>query len=246
MDPIEPFSFGRCKGLFGAFHPAGGVAPRRHGLLVAGPLLGESARAHLVLREVASRCARGGVDVLRFDFAGTGNSAGDAGARSPRRWAENIGEAADELLAVSGCETMTVLAVRFAAHLACSLTERPEVQRLVMWDPLLSGAQWHESLCASRDTLPDRLRQLVADDDFEYEGHVVPQGFVDELLHCAAPDTIRATTTAVLSEGSAPRETLSALLDDVEAITVDCQWDGYSSSVIFNTALIELLCSQVQ
>jgi alpha/beta superfamily hydrolase len=71
-----PVQFGPDEGLrFGWFHPPQGEW-RRTGVVLCNPIGDDLVRAHRPLRHLAERLASAGFAVLRFDFDGTGHSAG--------------------------------------------------------------------------------------------------------------------------------------------------------------------------
>ena len=73
----EPYWFGPARApLLGRLHrPLGGRA--RGGVLICPPVGIELAHSHYVLRCLARELTACGFAVLRFDYAGTGQSAGD-------------------------------------------------------------------------------------------------------------------------------------------------------------------------
>ena len=75
VDAWQPLWIGDApRQLYAALHAA---AAARVGVLMAPPLLHEQPRSRRVLVEVASRLAALGLACLRFDYFGTGDSAGD-------------------------------------------------------------------------------------------------------------------------------------------------------------------------
>ena len=81
------------RATFGWLHiPAGGKA---RGVVVLCPSLGsEHLVGHLTLRKVAANLVEQGVGVLRFDYPGTGDSAGDLNQENlVRSWIHSVSEA---------------------------------------------------------------------------------------------------------------------------------------------------------
>lgn len=135
---MESTQFGQ-PALLGLYHPATGGSSRGRGVLICPPIGHEHIRAHRALRFLAVRLAREGFDVLRFDYFGVGDSAGDSGEAQVARWQADVGAAADELRALAGNESLSVLGVRFGATLAATGNGLPTVDHLVLWDPILDG-----------------------------------------------------------------------------------------------------------
>src|SRR5262249_39824788 len=79
--------------------------------------------------------------VLRFDFHGTGDSAGDE--RLPERvraWREDVRLAAAELRARSFALDLAIVGVRLGATLATTVAEETGAQALVLWGAYARGA----------------------------------------------------------------------------------------------------------
>ena len=241
---MEPLYFGESKQLFGIHYPAQGI-PRGQGLLLAGPLFNEAIRAQFVLKQIAERCAANGYDVLRFDYSGVGNSPGRSEEATLDMWIADAVAAGQEVTNLSGSPTKAVVAVRFSANLVSELTRQCNIQRLVLWDPLLAGAQWLEHLLEERDNLPSRLREQVVEDSRQYSGHEVGKDFVGALR---SRDLVRPTAakiSAVLSQGYEHREMLRTLTENIEEIESDCAWQGNTSSVLYPIDVINAICDRL-
>jgi alpha-beta hydrolase superfamily lysophospholipase len=127
--------------LFGWYHPPRGGARRGHGAVLCNPVGDDLVRAHRPLRHLAERLAALGMPVLRFDYRGTGDSAGDEAepARVPG-WLEDVDTAIDELRARSGVERVFLIGLRLGATLAAAAAERrQDVEGVVLWSPYPSG-----------------------------------------------------------------------------------------------------------
>lgn len=139
----EPRYFGpEDRPLFGWAHPAPpSAAPSPLGVVVCNPFGYEAICAHRSLRAFASAIAEAGIPSLRFDYDGTGDSAGDD--RDPGRvkaWVDSIHHAIDELRRVSGVREVVLLGVRLGALLAAvAAADREDVSGLVAIAPVLSG-----------------------------------------------------------------------------------------------------------
>ena len=125
--------------LFGWLH-----LPRdrevRGGVVLCQPLGIEAICVYFTYRKLADRLAQEGLAVLRFDYDGTGDSAGEE--TDPGRvdaWLSSVSAAVDEL-AATGVPRIGLVGVRmgglFAAHEAA---RRGGVDALVLWDPCVSG-----------------------------------------------------------------------------------------------------------
>lgn len=104
-------------------------------------------RSHRAFRQLAIRLSRAGFPVLRFDYYGCGDSAGDSTEGSVDRWVDDIATAIDELRTRSGITRVYLAGLRLGATLATLLgMHRDKVEGLVLWDPIIDGAQYVEAL----------------------------------------------------------------------------------------------------
>ncbi|KXP15068.1 hypothetical protein [Tsukamurella pseudospumae] len=119
--------------LYGALHlPASRSV--RGAVLIVPPLAKEQHDALRGLRRLADLLAENGFAVLRFDYAGTGDSAGDAGrADAVAMWIDSV-RAADAYLRALGAGAPAVVAVRAGAALAGAAGLDPPAA--VLWDPV--------------------------------------------------------------------------------------------------------------
>jgi predicted alpha/beta hydrolase len=128
--------------MYGARHePARGA---RDTAVLLCPSWGmEYMRAHRALYLLAEALAAKGFETLRFDYFGTGDSAGYSGQARVEHWVADIRLAAREILDLSGCSKLCVLGLRLGALLAArSQREGLKVDRFVVWDPPHSGGTW--------------------------------------------------------------------------------------------------------
>lgn len=114
--------------------------PVRGAVMLCPPLGYEAVCAHAALRDLADDLAGHGLLVLRIEYDGTGNAVGnDAEPGRVRAWLDSTADAVD-VLVEAGFADVTLVGVRLGATLAANVAaERPEVRRLVLWDPTLSG-----------------------------------------------------------------------------------------------------------
>ncbi len=125
--------------LFARFHPGRG----RPGVLVCPPPGPGGLRFHRPLRRLCEQLAGRGLAVLRFDFRGTGDAAGDFCDADLETWSEDLRRAADALVRMAGCARIGLLGLRLGASLACRLAaERSDVAALLLWDPVADGEAW--------------------------------------------------------------------------------------------------------
>ena len=137
----RPLSFGPAPGLFGWYLAPEGDT-RGVGVVICQALHYEGICAHRAMRKLAELLAREGFAVLRFDYAGTGDSPGDD--REPGRvaaWLASVQEARAELQRLSGAGQVALVGLRGGALLAAFAASAQPVADLVLWAPL-SGRAW--------------------------------------------------------------------------------------------------------
>jgi pimeloyl-ACP methyl ester carboxylesterase len=139
--------------LLGALHLAQRLQPRSTAVLLCNPFGEEASRGHRTFRVLATQLERAGYSVLRFDYAGTGDSLGESEDATVDGWLADIGAAADHLRAASGIARITLVGLRFGATLAALATERGilRARHLVMWDPIVEGRGYLAELGAQHE-----------------------------------------------------------------------------------------------
>ncbi len=111
---------------------------RRHAVLLCPAYGHEYQRSYRNLQQFAILLCQHGFDVLRFDYGSTGNSEGDCQLATADRFRQNIRDAASYLRRQVGFPTLSIAGVRMGATLAVT-ADVPNVQRTVLWDPILNG-----------------------------------------------------------------------------------------------------------
>lgn len=148
---MQPFYFGSSqKQLFGVYHPAEAGAPSRpSAVLLCYPLGHEYLRAHRAFRNIAVALAGQGFHVLRFDYFGTGDSGGHSEESTVDQCLADIATSIEELKDVSGRPTISVVGLRFGATLAAkAAANRADVDKIVLWDPVVDGKTYVQELVA--------------------------------------------------------------------------------------------------
>lgn len=111
------------------------------------PFGSEYLRAHRSMRELAARLAQIGFHVVRFDYFGTGDSAGESDEAELPRWLEDIDTAIEEARELAGSQAVSLVGLRLGATLAALSGSRSgEVRQVVLWAPVLSGAVYLREL----------------------------------------------------------------------------------------------------
>lgn len=151
VDAATPIVFDAAGSwCFGWLHRA--VEPvRRVGVVLCRPLGYEALCSYQTYGALAETLARSGFDVLRFDYQGTGDSAGSDG--DPGRvaaWVASIVAGAQELRRIAGVEALTLFGVRMGATLAVAAArELGAVDNLILWAPCTTGRAFVRELRAA-------------------------------------------------------------------------------------------------
>jgi len=153
----------------------------------------EYERGHRALRQLAAQLARAGHHAMRFDYFGTGDSAGEYNQASLTQWQNDVTDAIGECRRFSGCERVSVIGLRLGATLAMqAAAARDDVMSLVLWDPVIDDArllaQWQE-------VQSEHDRRL---------GRKTGSGPLDEVLGFALTASVRAELNALAIPPPAP------------------------------------------
>jgi uncharacterized protein len=179
---MHPFFFGRPeRQLFAVHHPAQ-IAGRRHGVVICYPLGHEYVNSLRGCRQLAARLARLGFDVLRFDYYGTGDSAGQGEEVSLRNCTQDVVRATEELSSRCGLRTVSLIGVRLGGCVASlAATVQVEVEGLVLWEPVVAGRAYLGELRARHAAFLVSERQEAYSSAQEIMGFPLPPAIVAEL-----------------------------------------------------------------
>ena len=134
----------RGKALYYALHGSPGGASSQVWVM-CNALLEEATFAARPWVELAAALAGCGQAVLRFDYEGQGDSAGDIGAIRLQDWIDDI--AAAVAFAKQRCPgevDVNLLALRGGALLAAAAADRVGARRLVLIEPVLDGGKYFD------------------------------------------------------------------------------------------------------
>lgn len=210
---MNPFYFGRSeRPLFGLFtrgrSAPGGVATEERAVLLCYPVGSEYLRAHRAFRQLNQLLNRSGFHVFRFDYACTGDSAGEGVEASFDEWVDDVDWAMDELLDTAGVDTFDVVGLRWGAALAAlAARERDDIGQLILWDPVVSGRDYLD------EVLPDRRPQgTVGIEGYPFTAELRSAlGKVDLRTDLAEGEALR--TSIIVAEDSPDVAALKATLE---------------------------------
>ncbi|MBW3549724.1 MAG: hypothetical protein KY442_02540 [Proteobacteria bacterium] len=198
----------RC--LYAALH--GVPASASTGVVFAPPLLHEQPRSRRFLTEAAARLAALGLPCLRFDFFGTGDSDGSGDQLDFVSMRADLELATAALRARTGVERVVVLAWRGAVLPVMDwLSESSQVDLVVMWEPIVDGADWLGELeqvdAAERATRPrprPGVPRSAPADDGQLMGFAVSQRFRRDLTSARLVDAPEGSARNSMQNGKTP------------------------------------------
>lgn len=145
--PTAFYLAGRGGPLFGWLHA--GRPGVTHGVVLCPPVGHEQLHSHRALRHLAAAVARAGFPVLRFDYHGSGDSAGfdDDPDRLPTG-RQNVRDGVRWMRDQLGCDRVSLVGLRLGATLAALAAADEPVDQLVLWAPVVSGRRYVRELRA--------------------------------------------------------------------------------------------------
>jgi alpha/beta superfamily hydrolase len=176
-----PIYFGDpARALFGIYHPARRARSLPMSAVLCHPIGNEFVGAYRTMRVLADQLCEAGVSVLRFDYYGTGDSAGFAQDASAEEWLKDIDHAIEEIKGAAATEKTILIGVRLGATLAMlSAQAREDIERVVLWEPIMHGRDHiDEHLARHREWL--KLGRCRVEDSTDNEALGYP--FTDELI----------------------------------------------------------------
>ncbi|HVI55735.1 MAG TPA: alpha/beta hydrolase [Luteibacter sp.] len=153
QDAEVPFFFGPDAALFGMYHAP--AVPARRAVLMCPPLGQDLIRCHRLYRQLAQSLAEQGLAVLRFDYHGTGDSAGGSADVDWERCVADATVAAAELRRRSGADRLVAFGARLGGSVALAAAEQARFSEVIAWDPVLEG----EAYVGELDAMQAALRE---------------------------------------------------------------------------------------
>jgi alpha-beta hydrolase superfamily lysophospholipase len=137
--------------LFGWLHRPVGACPET-GIVICNPFGYEALCAHRSVRAFAQTAVDLGMAALRFDYAGTGDSADlEPGNNQVATWLADITAAIDEMRRRTGVERICLLGFRLGAALAAlAASQSRSVNALIAVAPIVSGHRYVRELRTMR------------------------------------------------------------------------------------------------
>jgi amino acid adenylation domain-containing protein len=145
----EPIHFGPpADQLFGMLHRAQSeVAIGK--VLLCYPLPPKYMLCYGAFQRLAVSLSEAGFDVLRFDYFGVGDSAGEPQQATAARWTADVEAALEYLGSRSRAARTALVGMRIGAVLAGRVSAtRNDIDELVLWEPVIDGKTYAAELAA--------------------------------------------------------------------------------------------------
>lgn len=181
-----PFYFGASdKQLFGCYHEPQCSIVRNTAVVICQPMGHEYIYCHRALRQLATKLCEAGFPVLRFDFYGCGDSAGEGDQGTVTQWLEDVSMAAAEVKSRAGGTQICLIGLRLGAALAFTAAAlRDDVAGLVLWDAVVLGTTYLAELTQLQSEALRRRRQKPPNTPVaEVVGFSLPEALREELEH---------------------------------------------------------------
>ncbi|MCU1621622.1 MAG: hypothetical protein JWL79_467 [Frankiales bacterium] len=206
-------------------------APATHGVVLVPPLGYEYWTTFATLRDLAWKLADHGLVSVRFDYEGTGDSAGEPwDANLLEVWRADL-RAAVELVRQRGCSAVTLVGIRFGAMLALIEASAVGADAVVAVAPVVSGKRYVRELSLLGHRVPE-------DDPRDGRAGALVSGglpFPDDTVAALKALDLSALTTApsrvLLVEGPGAKGGLTEKLVDLGA-AVDVVRDAELSQIL--------------
>ena len=218
---------GRC---FGWFHAARAPA-RGLGVVLCRPMGYEALCSYRTYTQLAQTLADAGFEVLRFDYHGTGDSAGgDADPDRVPAWIDSITGAAEELKRLGGVSRIALFGMRLGATLAVQAAMRMGgVEDLVLWAPCATGRVFAREMRAAN--AQRGAGAVAAHGELEALGCLYTAETLEQLnaLDCVEPARPPARRVLIIgrddmpAEGPLPASYLAMGIDTTYTV-----WPGYA------------------
>lgn len=181
---MRPFFFGeKGRQLLGFHHNPEGRA-KSTAVLCCHPAPQEYMRTYRAVKNLADGLARSGMHVLRFDWSGTGDSAGRVRDARLDTWQQDLEIAAEELLDLSGARRLAIVGLRLGASvaaLACARSRAVRVDTLLLWDPVVRGANWLDWARRAHQWHLDQHRVALSPDPDSLLGYPLSTALRDDI-----------------------------------------------------------------
>uniref|UniRef100_UPI003569293C serine aminopeptidase domain-containing protein n=1 Tax=Novipirellula sp. TaxID=2795430 RepID=UPI003569293C len=191
----------------------------------------EYARGYRNLQQLAVQLCSVGFDVLRFDYASTGNSDGACAELTAQRMQRNLIDARDYLIEQSGAKQIAAIGLRLGATIAASLPDG-SFDHVVLWDPIVDVSEFLRTMDQWHRRQLTELRRFstirVASEIDQSYGHAMSPEKRQSLTSLRIPANAKHVSVVVSEQGlTSPAErSWLASQADVARVSDDIRWDA--------------------
>ena len=231
-----PIVFGAAQAwCFGWFHAAR-LPARGIGAVLCRPMGQEVHTTYDTYTQLAELLAQAGFAVVRFDYQGTGDSAGkDSDPDRVLAWIDSTKLAIEEVKRLGGVSRVALFGVRLGATLAArAASEIGGVESLVMWAPCATGRAFARELRASSVRRSSHEQDAGAGDmlalGYTYTAQTIQDLNTLDAVHLALPP---ASRVMLIGRDDLPAE--GPLRAAYQAMDVDVSYQvlpGYSDMMV--------------
>ncbi len=224
--PVTPLYLGPQENqLFATLHVPEPTVACKHGVLMCNPFGQEAIRTHRLFRVLADRLTRNGVAVLRFEYFGTGDSAGDDATADMTHWVANLELAHQALLQHAGPLAVRWFGPRLGANVALQALHNGKVQpeSLVLWDPIVDGSQYAQRL---HEEHKSRLAEVFRRPDFpwsDWQEKSCATDFDEASGFPVSPELLQQLRAIDLCSSQLPSQTPCTVIHDPQD-AVSAKW----------------------
>lgn len=200
---MNPFFLGTWqRRLFGMHTPALRRTGRSRAAVLCQPWGDEYVYAHRSVRQLATRLSLAGFDTLRFDYFGTGDSAGEEGDTDAAGLQADVVTAIETLKELAATEKVALIGLRAGANAAAGTAAGfpGVIEALVLWDPIAPGDPRDDGVPPALQpldagALPGRSLILMTQRPYPQSG---PLPIALEFLPAPCPWSESASTSGVI------------------------------------------------
>lgn len=168
------------KGLFGCYHAPRTGPVHDLGIVFCHPLGIEYIRSHRTYHHMAVQLSQLGYPVLRFDFYGCGDSAGEFEEGGVNLWLDDLSVAIAEIRRRTNISRIALVGLRFGGTLAMLAgIEKEPIDVMVLWNPVVSGKAHIKEMKALHENMLQWCN--IASGDGEIMGYPFPSPMLTQL-----------------------------------------------------------------
>jgi uncharacterized protein len=115
-------------------------------IVICPPAPQETMRSQASLGQLARRLHGDGHSVLRFDYRGTGDSSGSTDTTCLDQWLEDVLQVCRYGQSLGTGKRLSLIGLRLGGALAIRASQQLDIERLVLWDPIVDGLHYMQTM----------------------------------------------------------------------------------------------------